>query len=55
MKTLHPLQRRIQQRIRDPGYEPLGFSPKEMADRIRAELAQWTTIIRQANIKRDQQ
>ena len=44
----------IQQRIRELGYEPLGSSPKEMADRIRAELAQWTTTIRQSNIKLDQ-
>ena len=40
----------MQKRIQDLGYEPLGSSPKEMADRIRSELVTWTGIIKQANI-----
>jgi tripartite-type tricarboxylate transporter receptor subunit TctC len=43
----------MQKRISEMGFEPLGTSPKEMADRIRAETEQWTTIIKQANISLD--
>jgi tripartite-type tricarboxylate transporter receptor subunit TctC len=44
----------LQKGIKDLGYEPLGSSPKEMADRIHRELAEWTGIIKQANISIDQ-
>jgi tripartite-type tricarboxylate transporter receptor subunit TctC len=40
----------MQKRIQELGYEPLGSSPKEMADRIHGELAEWTGILKQANI-----
>ncbi len=40
----------MQKRIQELGYEPLGSSPKEMADRIRIETVQWTGIVKQANI-----
>ena len=40
----------MQARILELGYEPLGSSPKEMADRIHSELQEWTTILKQANI-----
>jgi tripartite-type tricarboxylate transporter receptor subunit TctC len=40
----------MQKRIQELGYEPLGSSPKEMADRIHSELAEWTGILKQANI-----
>lgn len=40
----------MQKKIQELGYEPLGSSPKEMADRIHTELAEWTTLIKQANI-----
>lgn len=43
----------MQKRISDLGYEPLGTSPKEMADRIRKETAEWTEIVKQANIVLD--
>lgn len=43
----------MQKRIQELGYEPLGSSPKEMADRIRSELASWSAIIKQANIAID--
>ncbi|HEY4065295.1 MAG TPA: tripartite tricarboxylate transporter substrate-binding protein, partial [Burkholderiaceae bacterium] len=44
----------MQKKIRELGYEPLGSTPKEMADRIHAELGEWTTLIRQSNISLDQ-
>ena len=44
----------MQKRIQELGYEPLGSSPKEMADRIRSELVIWTGIIKQANISIEQ-
>lgn len=44
----------MQKRIRDLGYEPLGSSPQEMADRISAELKQWGEIITQENLALDQ-
>ena len=44
----------MQKRIHDLGYEPLGSSPKEMADRIRSELAQWTLLLKQTNITLEQ-
>jgi tripartite-type tricarboxylate transporter receptor subunit TctC len=43
----------MQKRISELGYEPLGTSPKEMADRIAKETAEWTTIIKQSNITLD--
>jgi tripartite-type tricarboxylate transporter receptor subunit TctC len=44
----------MQKRIQELGYEPLGSSPKEMADRIRSELAEWTMLLKQANITLEQ-
>ena len=43
----------MQKKIQELGSEPLGSSPKEMADRIRRETAEWTAIIKQANITLD--
>jgi tripartite-type tricarboxylate transporter receptor subunit TctC len=43
----------MQKRIQELGYEPLGSTPKEMADRIHAELAEWTGILKQADITLD--
>ncbi|HEY9281440.1 MAG TPA: tripartite tricarboxylate transporter substrate binding protein [Eoetvoesiella sp.] len=43
----------IQKRIEDLGYEPLGTTPKVMADRIKKETAEWTKVIKDANIKLD--
>ncbi len=48
VKVIHRPE--MQQRIKELGYEPLGTSPKEMADRIRTELKDWTAVIKQANI-----
>jgi tripartite-type tricarboxylate transporter receptor subunit TctC len=51
VKVIHsPAMRK---RIEDLGYEPLGTSPKEMADRIHKETLEWTRIIKQANISLD--
>lgn len=44
----------MQKRILDLGYEPLGSSPKDMAERIRVELAEWTQTLKQANITLEQ-
>ncbi|RZL94136.1 MAG: tripartite tricarboxylate transporter substrate binding protein [Variovorax sp.] len=52
VKVIHTPE--MQKRILDLGYEPLGSSPKVMADRIRSELVEWTSIIKQANISIDQ-
>jgi tripartite-type tricarboxylate transporter receptor subunit TctC len=43
----------VQKGIKDFGYEPLGSTPKEMADRIHRELEEWTVIIKQSNISVD--
>ena len=43
----------MQKRISEMGYEPLGSSPKEMADRIHKETAEWSAIVKQANITLD--
>lgn len=51
VKVIHKPE--MQKRIHDLGYEPLGSSPKEMADRIRKETAEWTAMVRQANITLD--
>ena len=51
IKVVHKPE--MQKRIAELGYEPLGSSPKEMADRIRSETAEWTGIIKQANITID--
>lgn len=48
VKVIHAPE--MQKKIQELGYEPLGSSPKEMADRIHTELASWTTLIKQANI-----
>jgi tripartite-type tricarboxylate transporter receptor subunit TctC len=52
VKVIHAPE--MQKRIQELGYEPLGSSPKEMADRIRSELVMWTGIIKAANISIEQ-
>lgn len=51
VKVIHAPE--MQKRITDLGYEPLGSTPKEMADRIHQETADWTRIIKQADITLD--
>jgi tripartite-type tricarboxylate transporter receptor subunit TctC len=51
VKVIHKPE--MQKRIEELGYEPLGSSPKEMADRIHKETAEWTAILKQANITLD--
>jgi len=51
VKVIHKPE--MQKRIADLGYEPLGTSPKEMADRIQKETAEWTAIVKQSNITLD--
>lgn len=43
----------MQKRIRELGYEPLGSTPEEMAQRIHGELQQWADIIKQADLSLD--
>ncbi|GAA5234577.1 tripartite tricarboxylate transporter substrate binding protein [Verticiella sediminum] len=52
VKVIHAPQ--MQERIRQLGYEPLGTTPQEMADRIHRELQQWGGIIQEANLSLDQ-
>ncbi|MDB5956461.1 tripartite tricarboxylate transporter substrate binding protein [Ramlibacter sp.] len=51
VKVIHSPE--LQKRITELGYEPLGSTPKEMADRIRQETVEWTRIIKQADITLD--
>jgi len=51
VKVIHKPE--MQKRISELGYEPLGTSPKEMADRIHKETDEWTEIVKQANITLD--
>ena len=41
----------VRDRLRDQGYEPVGSTSSEFAAYIRSELAKWTKVIRNANIK----
>jgi tripartite-type tricarboxylate transporter receptor subunit TctC len=41
----------VRERLRDQGYEPVGSSPAEFAAYIKSELAKWSKVIRNANIK----
>ena len=41
----------VRDRLRDQGYEPVGSSPAEFGAYIKAELAKWTKVIRNAGIK----
>ena len=41
----------VRDRLRDQGYEPVGSTPAEFGAYIRAELAKWTKVIRNAGIK----
>jgi tripartite-type tricarboxylate transporter receptor subunit TctC len=51
VKVIHTPE--LQKRITELGYEPLGSTPREMADRIRRETVEWTRIIKQADITLD--
>jgi tripartite-type tricarboxylate transporter receptor subunit TctC len=37
-------------RLRELSYEPIGGTPEEAAARIKADVARWTKIIRDAGI-----
>ena len=41
----------VRDRLREQGYEPVASSPSEFAAYIKSELAKWTKVIRNANIK----
>jgi tripartite-type tricarboxylate transporter receptor subunit TctC len=41
----------VRERLATLGFEPIAGTPKEFADRIRQEIAQWAKVIRSAGIK----
>jgi tripartite-type tricarboxylate transporter receptor subunit TctC len=41
----------VRERLATLGFEPIAGAPKEFADRIRQEIAQWAKVIRSAGIK----
>jgi tripartite-type tricarboxylate transporter receptor subunit TctC len=43
----------IQKRMQDLGSIPVGSTPKELASNLRAEMAKWGSVIRDANIRLD--
>lgn len=52
VKVIH--EPAMQKRIADLGYEPLGSTPAQMADRIHTELQQWTGIVKQEHLSLDE-
>jgi tripartite-type tricarboxylate transporter receptor subunit TctC len=40
----------IHERLAALGFEPIGSSPEEFADRIRAEIEKWAKVIRAAGL-----
>jgi tripartite-type tricarboxylate transporter receptor subunit TctC len=43
----------VQRRLVDIGLDPIGSTPQEFAEKIRADLDKWGRVIRTANIKLD--
>lgn len=43
----------LQPRLRGMGFEPVGSTPAEFAERIRADVAKWADLIRRGNIQPD--
>jgi tripartite-type tricarboxylate transporter receptor subunit TctC len=43
----------VRQRLADIGVDPVGSTPQEFAEKIRADLEKWGRVIRTANIKLD--
>jgi tripartite-type tricarboxylate transporter receptor subunit TctC len=43
----------VRKRLVDIGLDPIGSSPQQFADKIRADLDKWGRVIRTANIKLD--
>ena len=41
----------IKERFAALGLEPVANTPEEFADQIKAEIAKWSKVIRDANIK----
>jgi tripartite-type tricarboxylate transporter receptor subunit TctC len=44
-------QPEMKERLAAVGFEAVGSTPAEFADRIKAEIAKWGKVIREANIK----
>jgi tripartite-type tricarboxylate transporter receptor subunit TctC len=43
----------VRKRLLDIGLDPIGSTPQEFAEKIRADLDKWGRVIRTANIKLD--
>jgi tripartite-type tricarboxylate transporter receptor subunit TctC len=43
----------VRKRLAEIGVEPVGSTPKDLADKIQADLEKWGRVIRTANIKLD--
>jgi len=41
----------VRERLATLGFEPIGSTPKEFAERIKQEIAQWAKVIKSAGIK----
>jgi tripartite-type tricarboxylate transporter receptor subunit TctC len=41
----------VHERLVALGFEPIGSSPEEFADRIRAEVTKWAQVIRAAGLQ----
>jgi tripartite-type tricarboxylate transporter receptor subunit TctC len=58
VKLNHDIARAVQlpelkQRLAADGADPIGSSPEEFADYLRAEIARWTKVVKAAGIKAD--
>jgi tripartite-type tricarboxylate transporter receptor subunit TctC len=41
----------VRQQLASQGAEPMGNSPEQFADQIRKDLARWSKVARDANVK----
>jgi tripartite-type tricarboxylate transporter receptor subunit TctC len=41
----------VRRRFLDQGVEPAGGSPAEFSDHIKAEIAKWAKVVKDANIQ----
>jgi tripartite-type tricarboxylate transporter receptor subunit TctC len=41
----------VRRRFLDQGVEPAGGSPAQFSDHIKAEIAKWAKVVKDANIK----
>jgi tripartite-type tricarboxylate transporter receptor subunit TctC len=41
----------VRRRFEDQGVEPVGGTPSQFADHIRAEIQKWAKVVKDANIQ----